>query len=114
MKARDLAGLGIVGLRTRRLRSALTAIGIAIGIAAMVAVLGISASSRADVLAELDRLGTNLLEVTPGQSFLGDDSTLPEEAAAMADRAWQLCRERYDARVVASTLVRLAESAVAA
>jgi putative ABC transport system permease protein len=86
VRARDLAGLGVVGLRTRRLRSALTAIGIAIGIAAMVAVLGISASSRTDVLAELDRLGTNLLEVTPGQSFFGDDSALPEDAAAMARR----------------------------
>jgi hypothetical protein len=55
----------------------LTALGIAIGIAAMVAVVGISASSRADLLDELDRLGTNLLEVKPGQSFLGKDSKLP-------------------------------------
>ena len=64
----------------------LTALGIAIGIAAMVAVVGISASSRADLLAELDRLGTNLLEVTPGQSFLGEDSKLPEDAPAMIGR----------------------------
>jgi putative ABC transport system permease protein len=64
----------------------LTALGIAIGIAAMVAVVGISASSRADLLDELDRLGTNLLEVSPGQSFLGDDSKLPEASTSMINR----------------------------
>ena len=47
----------------------LTTSGVAIGIAAIVAVLGISASSKADLLAQLDALGTNLLTVTPGQSF---------------------------------------------
>jgi putative ABC transport system permease protein len=86
LSALDVVSLGAVGLRTRRARAALTAVGIAIGIAAMVAVLGISASSRADLLAELDRLGTNLLEVKPGQSFLGDDATLPETAEAMMRR----------------------------
>jgi putative ABC transport system permease protein len=82
----DVLAVGAVGLRTRRVRTALTALGIAIGIAAMVAVLGISASNKADLLAELDRLGTNLLEVTPGQSFLGQDSKLPEDAPAMIRR----------------------------
>src|SRR3954466_12014525 len=84
---RDIAAAGPVGLRTRRLRAALSALGIAIGIAAMVAVLGISESSKADLLAEIDRLGTNLLNVAPGQSFLGDPAVLPESAAAMLRRA---------------------------
>ena len=65
---------GSLGLRTRRLRAALSALGIAIGIASMVAVLGISESSKADLLAQLDRLGTNLLRVAPGQSFLGEEA----------------------------------------
>jgi putative ABC transport system permease protein len=82
----DVAAVGVTGLRTRRGRAVLTAIGIAIGIAAMVAVLGISASSRADLLDRLDRLGTNLLEVTPGQSVLGDQSELPAAAPAMIRR----------------------------
>lgn len=82
----DVLRTGSLGLRTRRLRAALSAAGIAIGIAAMVAVLGISASSNADLLAQLDRLGTNLLRVAPGQSFLGDEATLPESAAAMLRR----------------------------
>jgi putative ABC transport system permease protein len=86
LRARDAFAAGAIGLRVRRGRTVLTAIGIAIGIAAMVAVVGISASSRADLLDELDRLGTNLLEVSPGQSFLGADSKLPEESTSMIGR----------------------------
>jgi len=81
---RDVLRVGSVGLRTRRLRAALSALGIAIGIASMVAVLGISESSKADLLAQLDRLGTNLLTVGPGQSFFGEDATLPDAAARQA------------------------------
>jgi putative ABC transport system permease protein len=73
----DLLRVGAVGLRTRRLRAALSALGIAIGIASMVAVLGLSASSRAGLLAQLDRLGTNLLTAAPGQTLGGSDATLP-------------------------------------
>jgi len=86
LRPADVLGVGAVGLRTRHVRAALTALGIAIGIAAMVAVLGISASSKANLLAKLDRLGTNLLQVTPGQSFLGRDAKLPTDAPAMIRR----------------------------
>ena len=86
LRPRDVLATGSVGLRTRRLRSALTALGIAIGIAALVAVLGISASSKADLLAELDALGTNRLQVQAGQSFLGEEATLPPDATAMIRR----------------------------
>lgn len=82
----DLIRTGATGLATRRVRSILSALGIAIGIATMVAVLGISSSSQADLLATLDRLGTNLLTVSPGQSFFGEDSALPAESAAMIGR----------------------------
>lgn len=74
----DVPLIATVGPRTRKLRAVLTALGIAIGIAALVAVMGISESSRADLLAELDALGTNRLQVSPGQSFAGGDVTLPE------------------------------------
>ncbi|HEV3014552.1 MAG TPA: ABC transporter permease [Actinomycetota bacterium] len=83
---RDLVGVAGAGLRTRRLRAALSALGIAIGIAAMVAVLGISESSRADLLAQLDALGTNLLRVTPGETFFGDEAKLPKESIGMLRR----------------------------
>jgi putative ABC transport system permease protein len=77
----DLLRLGAVGLRTRRLRAVLSALGIAIGIASMVAVLGLSESSRAGLLHQIDRLGTNLLTASPGQTLGGDDATLPESTA---------------------------------
>ncbi len=86
MAAADVFRVGSVGLRTRRLRTGLSGLGIALGIAAMVSVLGISASSRADLLATLDRLGTNLLTVTPGQTLFGEDASLPEESVGMIGR----------------------------
>jgi putative ABC transport system permease protein len=78
--------VGVIGLRIRRLRTALTALGIAIGIAAMVAVVGISSSSKADLIAEIDALGTDLLRVAPGRTMFGEDVTLPEQARGMAGR----------------------------
>ncbi len=86
LRAADLLRLGGVGMRTRRLRATLSALGIAIGIAAMVAVLGISQSSKAALLAQLDRLGTNLLTVTPGQTLGGDTAELPLAAPGMIRR----------------------------
>jgi putative ABC transport system permease protein len=77
----DVLRVASGGLRTRRVRAALSALGVAIGIAAMVAVLGISDSSRAGLEAELAELGTNLLTVTPGQTFTGGSAELPEAAA---------------------------------
>jgi putative ABC transport system permease protein len=82
----DVLRVGGVGLRMRRLRGTLSALGIAIGIAAMVAVLGISESSKSDLIATLDRLGTNLLLVTPGQTIFGEDADLPEQAESMIGR----------------------------
>jgi putative ABC transport system permease protein len=86
LTARDMVRVVALGLRTRRLRAILSGLGVAVGIASMVAVLGLSASSRADLLATLDRLGTNLVRVSPGQSFLGEDATLPEPAEEMIRR----------------------------
>jgi putative ABC transport system permease protein len=76
----ELLGVALQGLRQRRLRAALSALGIAIGIGAMVAVVGVSASSQANLLAEIDSLGTNLLTVKPGETFLGQNETLPDTA----------------------------------
>ena len=71
MKARDILSAGSIGLRMRRLRAALSVLGISIGIASIVGVLGISGSTQANLLAEIDALGTNLLTVAPGQAVLG-------------------------------------------
>jgi putative ABC transport system permease protein len=82
----DTTHLATVGLRTRKLRAALSALGIAIGVAAIVAVLGLSASSQAGLLAEIDQLGTNLLTVSSGQSLTGAPAELPTIAPAMIGR----------------------------
>jgi putative ABC transport system permease protein len=82
----DLARLAGIGLRTRKLRAALSGLGIAIGVAAIVAVLGLSSSSAAGLQAEIDQLGTNLLAVTPGKSLTGAPAELPEAAAPMIAR----------------------------
>jgi putative ABC transport system permease protein len=82
----DLARLSIVGLRTRKLRAGLSALGIAIGVAAIVAVLGLSASSQAGLLDEINQLGTNLLTVSNGESFTGAPTELPVTAPAMIAR----------------------------
>jgi putative ABC transport system permease protein len=86
LHAADIARVASVGLRTRRLRAALSALGIAIGVAAIVAVLGLSSSSQAGLLAEIDRLGTNLLTVTNGQTFEGETAELPLAAPGMIAR----------------------------
>jgi putative ABC transport system permease protein len=82
LRPKDGLRVASVGLRARPLRAALSALGIAIGAAAIVAVLGLSASSQAGLLAEIDRLGTNLLTVEAGQSLTGGDAQLPFAAPA--------------------------------
>ncbi|MEU6719967.1 ABC transporter permease [Nonomuraea sp. NPDC046802] len=83
MRPRDVVRVGGSGLRARPLRVFLSALGIAIGIAAMLGVVGISASSQEDLNRQLEALGTNLLTVSPGQSLFGEASHLPAEAEGM-------------------------------
>ena len=82
---RELFGAAVQGLRTRRLRAALSALGIAIGIGAMVAVVGVSSSSQAKLLATIDSLGTNLLTVSSGTTFAGANEVLPATSVAMIE-----------------------------
>jgi putative ABC transport system permease protein len=84
--AADVLRAGTLGLRYRRGRALLSALGIAVGIAALVAVLGITRSSQSALLAEIDQLGTNLLTVTNGQTLGGQEAELPVTATAMIRR----------------------------
>lgn len=95
----DLARLASGGLRTRRMRAALSALGIAIGVAAIVAVLGLSSSSQAGLLSEIDRLGTNLLDVTNGQTLFGQTAELPDVAPAMIARIGPVTQVQYTGAV---------------
>ena len=82
LRLQDGLRVASVGLRARPLRAALSALGIAIGTAAIVGVLGLSSSSQAGLIAEIDRLGTNMLTVEAGQSLTGGTAQLPREAPA--------------------------------
>jgi putative ABC transport system permease protein len=82
LRLADALALSVVGLRARRVRSALSALGVAIAIAALVAVLGLAASSKADLLAQLGEEG-NLLTVASGQTFTGNPMPLPTTAESM-------------------------------
>jgi len=104
-----------VGLRARPLRATLSALGIAIGTAAIVAVLGLSSSSQAGLLAEIDRLGTNLLTVEAGQSFTGSEAQLPVEAPARLTHLGEVQTLAHtglvkDAKVYRSSLIPAANT----
>ena len=82
----DLARVGLEGLRGRPLRAVLSALGIAIGVAAMVGLVGISTVSKAGLIAQIQALGSNLLAASPGRSLIGQSSTFPDTAEGMVTR----------------------------
>lgn len=86
LRTGDLLALGFHGLRARPLRAILSSLGIAIGIAAMISVIGISTSSQALIKDKLSELGTNLLTVTAGSDLLGQDAPLPADSLAAIRR----------------------------
>jgi putative ABC transport system permease protein len=102
LRPADLAGLASVGLRTRKLRAALSALGIAIGVAAIVAVLGLAGSSQAGLLAEIAQLGTNLLTVTNGTSLTGQPAELPDAAPGMVGQLPGVTAVQYTGTVGAA------------
>lgn len=81
----DMLSLGVLGLRARPTRTVLTAVGIALGIAAVVAIVGISASSEADAQAQVDEFGTNFLIVSPGLGIT-EEAELSDTATEMIER----------------------------
>ncbi|GEB57591.1 ABC transporter permease [Streptomyces gardneri] len=86
LRPTDLLRLGMIGPRTRKTRSALSAFGICLGIAAVIAVTGISASNQAHLLARLDQLGSNLITVSPGKDAQQQLVPLPSTAEKMLAR----------------------------
>jgi putative ABC transport system permease protein len=82
----ELIREGVLALRGRPGRATLSALGVAIGVAALVAVLGIGAASRAGLVAQIDRLGTDMLTVSPGHNLFGGNAELPIDAESMVRR----------------------------
>src|SRR5204863_10211167 len=115
VSAKDWLRVASVGLRARPMRAALSALGIAIGTAAIVAILGLSSSSQAGLLAEIDRLGTNMLTVEAGQSLTGEEAKLPVEAPGritLLDNVQLLAHTGLmkDEKVYRSSLIPVANS----
>src|SRR5271157_4184228 len=86
LSARNILHTAVVGVNTRRNRSIMSAIGIAIGIAAIVGVLGLSNSSRSNLINQIDALGTNLIQVQPQTGIGVGSATLPSSAAGAIGR----------------------------
>lgn len=86
LDAGDVIRVGLVGVRGRPLRACLSALGIAIGIGAMIAILGITAGSQAQINSKLAKVGTNLLSATAGQDLFGGAAELPLESVGMVRR----------------------------
>jgi putative ABC transport system permease protein len=86
LSAGDLLSAARRGLLVRPLRVALSGLGIAIGIASMITVVGISESAAADLDVALSKMGTNLLTVSAGRTALGEQATLPADSPAMVAR----------------------------
>lgn len=106
LSPRDVLRVGLAGLRARPMRVFLSALGIAIGIAAMIAVVGISTSSRENLDRQLAALGTNLLTVGPGKSLFGDQSHLPDGAIGMIGRISQVTATSATGKVVGAKVYR--------
>jgi putative ABC transport system permease protein len=106
LRSADLLALAVIGLATRKLRAILSATGIAIGVAAIVAVLGLAASSTARLLDEIRALGTNLLTVTNGQTLTGQPAELPEAAPGMIHRLPGVTAVQYTGLVNAVSAYR--------
>ena len=104
MRPADLLPSGTLGLRSRPLRAALSCLGIAIGVGAIVGVLGITQSSQSALIAQLNQLGTNLLTVTNGQSFNGQETELPPAATSMIRRVHGVLRTAPTAQLGAANV----------
>jgi putative ABC transport system permease protein len=106
MRAADLLPNATLGLRSRPLRAILSSLGIAIGVGAIVGVLGITRSSQSDLIGQLDQLGTNMLTVTNGQTFNGQETELPLAATPMIRRIHGVLRAAPTAQLVTASVYR--------
>ena len=104
LRFRDAVSLGTLGLRTRKGRTAMAAIGIAIGVASLIALVGIINSGEADAQRDLLEQGIDVLELTPGTSFAEDPELLPGAAAAIDTHMRDLVKVVASIRRVPATV----------
>ena len=83
-RLRELVGVALTGLFARKVRTALLLMGPTIGVAAIIAAVGLTDSAKGDLKRKVDELGTNLIEASASSSFGAQDPTLPADAVERA------------------------------
>lgn len=116
LSCRDGLDLALLGTRSRPTRAALSALGVAIGVASLVAITGATDSQQAQIRAELDAMGASMLTVQPGSDGAGGTIALPATAPEMIGRIGPVqrtatVRQVPDAVVFRSDLVPVTQTA---
>ena len=106
--------IALRALRVNRTRSALTMLGIVIGVAAVIAMVGVGTGATARIQAQIQSIGSNLIIVLPGSLSSngvrlgsGAVATLTEDDAKAAALADPNVQRALDGREVAQVIVRL-------
>jgi putative ABC transport system permease protein len=84
MNALELLRLALSRLRRGRLRAALTMLGVIIGVASVVALVGVGRGTTSNITASLNALGTNLLTISPSGRFGTATTLTTDDATAIA------------------------------
>jgi len=92
-RAGEALRMALLAMNAHRLRTALTMLGIVIGIAAVVSVVALGEGSRRKILSDISQMGTNTVDIFPGENF-GDEKAARIRTLVPAD-AEALARQRY-------------------
>lgn len=88
--------MSLLAMRAHKMRTLLTMLGIIIGIASVVSIVGLGKGSQAQILNNISALGTNTITIRDGYPFgdprrnFGDDNLTPDDAQAVADQPYVL------------------------
>lgn len=88
--------MSLLAMRAHKMRTLLTMLGIIIGIASVVSVVGLGKGSQEQILSNISSLGTNTITVTDGYPYgdprrqYNDDNLTPQDAQAVADQPYVL------------------------
>lgn len=86
--------MSLLAMRAHKMRTLLTMLGIIIGIASVVSVVGLGKGSQEQILSNISSLGTNTITVTDGYPYgdprrqYNDDNLTPQDAQAVADQPY--------------------------
>jgi putative ABC transport system permease protein len=98
--------LALRAIRRNVLRSSLTILGIVIGVASVITMVTLGDGATAQVTADISRLGSNMLQVRPGQGFRGPGGTRSSADMFELDDAEAIGREIFGLEAVAPTASR--------